>query len=386
MRRFFPISALLMLCLSGILFSGTAFAIQEKKWPDSISGAVDYLVDYSKPENSRNFSVEKCIPLLSFITGAFDTQEVLYNGGDTANPSAFYHFDLKRNLEEIIQYGFNPEISSVLLRPSSVRLSYWSEVGGEHKNLPKLWQYLSDLNSPVEVRGTEHIEITPDTNSGTYFSYDMNRTFILFKHQGKKVMISLSHQKEKSEVGKKGLILGPDKNWNYVYTGEKGVNKAGLGWVRSRIYKSNNIMIFYENSSEEPSVRCAVFNWIKAGWAGVNMVNNQHIYNGIIRFASDFKTIIESSTLPTPNELAHQLARFETMPTKELRNRTRRYLEKMEDKYAASEKQLAKLLSDPDYVNELQREEMISMLIREYTKVIVGKQPTDKADFLLGRL
>ena len=145
-------------------------------------------------------------------------------------------------------------------------------------------------------------------------------------------------------------------------------------------------MIFYENSSEEPSVRCAAFNWIKAGWAGVNMANNQHIYNGIIRFASDFKAIIESSTLPSPDELAHQLARFETMPTQELRNRTRRYLEKMEDKYAASEKQLAKLLSDPDYVNELQREEMISMLIREYTKVIVGKQPSEKADFLLGRL
>ena len=267
------LSITLFLC--GILLTNVAVAAQEKRWPDSLSSGLEHLLKLSNPNNGKKFNLEMMIPLLSFVSDSPDPIETIYTSGDRSNPSAFYRFDVERSLEKIIQYGFNPDISSVLLRPSSVRLSRWSMVDGQKKKLPKLWQHLSDLSSPVIVRGVEHIEITPDTNSGTYFSYNMNRTFILFKHKGRKVMISLSDQIDKSEVGKKGLILGPDENWDYVYTEEEGINKAGLGWVRSRIYNSNNIMIFYDNNKDGSSVRCAVFNWIKAGWGFPGI---KHVY------------------------------------------------------------------------------------------------------------
>lgn len=378
------LSITLFLC--GILLTNVAVAAQEKRWPDSLSSGLKHLLKLSNPNNNKKFNLEMMLPLLSFVSDSPDPIETIYTSGDRSNPSAFYRFDVERSLKKIIQYGFNPDISSVLLRPSSVRLSRWSMVEGQKKKLPKLWQHLSDLSSPVIVRGVEHIEITPDTNSGTYFSYNMNRTFILFKHKGRKVMISLSDQIDKSEVGKKGLILGPDENWDYVYTEEEGINKAGLGWVRSRIYNSNNIMIFYDNNKDGSSVRCAVFNWIKAGWAGLNMVNNQHIYNGIIRFAKNFKGILENTTLPAPNELAHRLARFEKMPLNELRNRTRLYLKSLKKRYADGKKTIVKLLENPSYINKLHREEMVSMLIKEYTKILMGKQPADKADYLMGWL
>jgi len=377
---------LVILFFCGFVITKVAFAAQEKKWPDSLSSGLGHLLKLSDPNNGKEFNLEMMIPLLSFVSDSLDPKNTIYTNGDRFNPSAFYRFDIERSLEKIIQYGFNPDISSVLLRPSSVRLSRWSKVEGQKKKLPKLWQYLSDLSSPVIVRGVEHIEITPDTNSGTYFSYDMNRTFILFKYKGRKIMISLSDQIDKSAVGKKGLILGPDENWDYLYTDEEGINKMGLGWVRSRIYKSNNIMIFYDNNREGSSVRCAVFNWIKAGWAGLNMVNNQHIYNGIIRFANNFKAILENATLPAPKELAHHLARFEKMPLNELRNRTRLYLKSLENRYANRKKMIVKLIKNQSYINKLHREEMVSMLIKEYTKVLIGKQPANKVDYLMGWL
>lgn len=384
MRKIMLIRYLLIICLTSILLSGTALGIPEKQWSDSITDPLDQLLKVSDFDSNQPINIDSYLPLLSFVSEPPDSKTTLYHSGEAENPSAFYSFKVQRSLKQIIQYGFNPNISAVLLRPSSLRLSYWSEVDGKQQALPELWQYLSDLTSPIVVRGTEHVEITPDTNSGTYFSYDMERTFILFSHKGRKVMISLSNQKDKSAVGKKGLILGPDQNWDYVYTGERGVNRLGLGWVRSHIYHSNNIIIFYEDEPDGGSVRCAVFNWIKAGWAGLNMVNNQHIYNGMIRFATDFKGIIENSTLPAPEELARRLARFKQMPTEELRKRTRLYLKQLEQRYADSEKQLARLLADPDYVNDLQRKEMVSLLVREYTKVLIGRSQTGDTEYLSG--
>ena len=386
MTRINALYIFILLFFCQVQFGGTAVATEEKKWPDSISEAVIHLLKVSDPGSGQAFNLKKTLPLLAFITDSSDPKDIIYTNGDRSNPAAFYRFDIERSLKKILQYGFNSEISAVLLRPSSIRLSSWSKVQGQKKTLPKLWQYLPDLHAPVIVRGVEHLEITPDTNSETYFSYDMHRTIILFKYKGRKVMISLSDQIDKSEVGKKGLILGPDENWDYVYTGEKGVNKLGLGWVRSHIYDSKNIMIFYDNDAKGASVRCAIFNWIKAGWAGLNMVNSEHIYKGIIRFAKNFKTILESTALPTPNELVHRLDRFEQMPTKELRNRTRLYLKSLENRYARREKKLADLLKDPQYIKKLRREEMVNMLIREYTKVLIGKRPANKAGYLLGRL
>lgn len=380
------IQFLLISFLVSIVFNGTAVAISEEKWPDVLNDPINKLLQLSDPKNNQSVSIEAYTPLLSFVSDTSNSNKIIYTGGEAKNPSAFYSFDIQRSLEQIIQYGFNPKIPSVLLRPSSLRLSYWSEVEGKKQDLPELWQYLSDLTSPVVVRGVEHIEITPDTNSKTYFSYDMDRIFILFKYQKRRVMISLSGLKDKSEVGKKGLILGPDENWDYVYTGEKGVNKSGLGWVRSRIYSSNNIMIFYESENDENLVRCAVFNWIKAGWAGINMVNNEHIYYGILRFAHNFKEIIELSTLPAPDELVRQMARFQEMTTEELRKRTGIYLKQLGHKYAKTEKQLAELLDDPNYINTLKREEMMNLLVREYAKVLIGKESANQAEYLSGTL
>jgi hypothetical protein len=145
-------------------------------------------------------------------------------------------------------------------------------------------------------------------------------------------------------------------------------------------------MIFYESENDENLVRCAVFNWIKAGWAGINMVNNEHIYYGILRFAHNFKEIIELSTLPAPDELVRQMARFQEMTTEELRKRTGIYLKQLGHKYAKTEKQLAELLDDPNYINTLKREEMMNLLVREYAKVLIGKESANQAEYLSGTL
>ena len=69
---------------------------------------------------------------------------------------------------------------------------------------------------------------TPDLNTGVYHEYDLKRTLILLNHKGRQVLVSLSKQIDKSDVGKKGIILGNDNDWNYYYSGEPGFTRPAL--------------------------------------------------------------------------------------------------------------------------------------------------------------
>jgi hypothetical protein len=66
------------------------------------------------------------------------------------------------------------------------------------------------------------------------------------------VLISVSSQNDLSEVGKKGCIVGDDKNWNYLYSNETGLNKTGMGWVDSYMYYAHSVLIYVGDSSSNP--------------------------------------------------------------------------------------------------------------------------------------
>ena len=63
------------------------------------------------------------------------------------------------------------------------------------------------------------------------------------KHEGRFVLLAISKQASISEVGKKGVILGQDENWTYLYSGQNGINRPGLGWVSSYMYDSYSVWV-----------------------------------------------------------------------------------------------------------------------------------------------
>ena len=142
-------------------------------------------------------------------------------------PSGFYEFDLRRNLEHILKYAFNPNLPSFLMTPSSVRLSHWEQRRANGRSVPELWNLPEKLDAPVIVKRIEFFENTPDMVSGAYYAYQLNRALILFQHNQRKVLISVSRQKGTSQVGKKGYILGPGDQWDYFYSEKPGLTIPG---------------------------------------------------------------------------------------------------------------------------------------------------------------
>lgn len=226
-------------------------------------------------------------------------------------------------------------------------------------------------------QGVSHESITPDLHTGAYYDYDLNRTLVFLRQGTRRIFISLSDQIGTSEIGRKGFIVGNDRDWNYVYTQDQGIDVTGLGWVKSKIYLFFSMSVFIEDETDPGHTKIAVFQWLNAGWAGLNMVNSSHIRNGLERYADQFKGLLESQKMPDPATIEQVYSTLfnadETVLRKEVLKITEHIRLKAEEDATLRKKGLVEALNQPSYVNDMNRHQLISMLVKEYIKLQMGK-------------
>ncbi len=370
------------LLLAGPGLAGDARAqgdYPEVPLPQGLTDDLAYLLGFNDPgrQEAPAFDPERVADMLDFIAGPKEAERIYTADPSLGEPSAYAEFDLSTDLEQLLRVAYSPDIPGMATAPASVRLTYWTRVNGNGGALPRLWKRLGDLAAPVVVSGTAYEEITPDVFSGSYYGYDLDRTLILFKHGGKRFLISLGKQRDVSEVGKKGVILGPDDEWNYLYTGNEGIPKFGLGWVRAYMYDSYSIMVYCETDPAAPRVRVGIFKWVRAGWQDINMVRSYHIYVGMGRFAKGLKEVLHNPRLADPAVISAEAARLQRLSQEELRAATRVYLVRLKEKYEGSDtladKENAALFEGDRYLDQLTRDQMESLLFIEYLKNAAAK-------------
>jgi len=362
--------------------SVSAKDLKEEKAPKDLSPGLDHLAKLISPDSCENFDLNKIGPIVKFIQSKKPESSLYYPEKKFNATPVYYEFDIQADLEHIIKYSYNPKIPAEALMPASLRSSTWRNAKNENNSPAIFWNSFQKLDSPVIVNGIEHTVITPDTHTGSYYGYDQNRKLILCEHDGKKLFISLSKQIDRSEVGKKGLVLGSDDDWNYFYSGKKGTNLPGLGWVSAYMYDSCTIMLYYEIDAEKPLVRCAVFKWLRAGWSNINMVKKSHIYDGLVRHENNFKEIIEHPLLPRSEALENIFAGFNKQTIDELRKQTKEYFCYLTSRYKNNKNLIKtrfnKLLMDENFLSKMTKQEMTSILSIEYIKSILGKEHKNK--------
>lgn len=286
---------------------------------------------------------------------------------------AYYEFDTKTTFAQFIEYFYNPRIPSVFTRPSSLRSSIWTTPSQETQKLPTSWKMVHPVDAPFVIHGLERAANTPDLNTGVYHEYDLKRTLILFNHKGHQTLVSISKQIGTSNVGKKGFILGNDSDWNYYYTNEPGSTMTGLGWAKSYIYDYFSVTIFVESSASPTMVRTGIFQWLRAGWSGINFVKTSHIMSGMKRFARDYKMIMESSRLPT---LSQSISIYQTLSNMTSSDLIKEYatLRKAQRLLAIQTGKIGKSEKDEktSFPNTT-KEQMIEELMLENLKLTLGK-------------
>lgn len=372
----------LLLIINAIwLLPSAAYAeteLKEISLPESLTSGLNYLMELVEPGRRDSFDSSRIAEILGFVQKPKEKAELYFTEDLFDSASAYYEFDINKSLAQILKLTQHPDIPSFLLMPSSVRLSYWKAINGRRQAPPQFWELLPDLKEAVVFKGIEHVENTPDIFSGAYYRYDLNRALLLFKHQGRNVFVSVSKQADISNVGCKGLVLGSDDAWNYLYSGRKGLTKPGLGWVSSYMYDSFAVTVFEEMEPAKSLVRCGVFKWVRAGWAKLNVVNKQHIHSGLIRYAKTFQEIVEHPFLPEPAELVNLFAKIGSFSEQELKSLVRSYFQVLKEEYLTadqlSHQWVADIFSSDQYLARMTNEEMNSILVVQALKKILRKK------------
>jgi len=284
----------------------------------------------------------------------------------------YYEFDTRIDFAGFMQYAYSGQIPAVLTSPSSLRYSRWSAQKKKYEQLPAKWSVIPAGGKPLVIRGVQRDAITPDLNTGIYYEYDLSRALIQMNYKGRQVLITISKQVDTSEVGKKGLILGKDEDWNYYYSDEIGSARTGLGWVKSYIYDYFSVGVYVETGSSPAVLKTGIFQWLRAGWNGINFVQPDHIITGIQRYARNSKTVLESSDLPTPAQIAHVYSRLSNMPHQDLVEKYDQ-LQQARLELAVQTGKINGAKARKNNYETIPKGQIIEELMLEYLKVALGR-------------
>jgi hypothetical protein len=358
------------ICLLALLVLGTAVPAQAadlKSIPDSLYPGLEYLLTI--PKSNSDIEPGQLSEIISFVASSAAESSMSMQDREKAS-GAFYAFTLRGDLSRVVDYVYNPDIPVYVTMPSSVRDQEWLDPAT--KDALRLLPKALDRGETLLVRGTEREIITPDANTGGYYSYNQDRAVAVFQGPTGPVLISVGCQTEPSEIGRKGCVVGEDSDWNYLYSNEKGLNKTGLGWVDSYMYNAHSIIVFVSDTSTG-TIRVGSFKWLNAGWAKMNMVKQSHIINGIKRFTADFKGVLESTRLPAAQELATMYRELKSDSVEALRQMVAPYLTAIEDSGALSSS-FKKLLASGQYLQNMNRQELVKVLLKEFLKQRLGRE------------
>lgn len=339
-------------------------------WEEGIA----YLFSALKSKGS-SFDVQKVSGLLDFVVSEKGGEANLDPGKRENATGAYFFSDVKAPLSKVIKYAYNPMIPAYVTLPSVIRLGGWQvKPTGPAANV---WEKVGDVKVPLMMRGIEYEEITPDTTTGAYYRYDMDRLMVLLKYRGKVFFISATRQMNPSTVGKQGVIIGPDSDWNYFYSGQKGLNQAGLGWVSSYMYDASSVSILFEHGASKTQTRFTTFKWLRAGWGGINMVKRVNIIEGCKRFATGFKKVMESPQLPEAEHLIGMYTGIKNLSDQDLTARLQpigKALQKLSrTDPGLSRNDFRELIESGKYLRGMSREEQENLLMSEYMKFAIGK-------------
>ena len=353
-----------------------SFSQGEQQIPDQVYEDLEYLSSLFGSE--QQLDQTRLAALIEFVD-AMPAGTSLDLRPRNEMAGVFHVFQINSSFDNLLGYVYNPDIPPYVTKPSSLQ-SHHTLTPEFAAELRRLVNGAEAPPSPLVLRGEENETITPDTNTGSYYSYTQNKLFALLSDTSNPVLVSASLQDKISDVGRRGCIVGNDGNWDYLFSEKTGLNTLGLGWVQSYMYGAYAVMLYLPNPGNG-TIKTAVFKWLDAGWQKINMVKAHHIRGGIERFAASMKSVLESPDLPEISEIIDKHKELQQKDEEELRQLVAPYLESIgsaKDARSCPSHFISSITSG-EYLEKMESEELIRILLLEYIKTHIGDPTSETA-------
>ena len=339
--------------------------------PSPVSDAAVRLIQYCN-DSKAGLDEQAVATLVDYVLTSKNSREYFLPESNRCY-GAYYEFDTKIAFPRFMEYSFSSLVPAIIARPSSQRYSIWSNPRSDMQKMPGSWRAIPPDGAPVVIRGLRHDSDTPDLTTGVYHEYDLKSTLILLNHKGRQVLISISKQIDESNIGKKGVILGNDNDWTYFYSNEPGTMKTGLGWAKTYIYDYLSVAVYAEPDSSPGMVRSGAFQWLRAGWLGINFVKPGDILKGMKRFAQSFRMVLESPRLPAPSQLTSVYKSLSRMPASDLAGEYAALQQALRSSAIQAGKISKSEADEKQSLVDTSKEQMVEELMLEYLKMTLGK-------------
>lgn len=343
---------------------------------------LDYIVA-SLPGGPGALDVAKLSDLLAFAAQKHQNADKIHPKDRFDGVGTFLQFSVKAPLSRISDYFFNPKIPAEAVIPGSVRRGGWTDPAAAQQGLAGMRKFIKGGQDSFLYRGEEYEESMPDTESGSYYSYTVKRLLAGFIYEGKKTILSVSQLNSPSSVGKKAVMVGSPKDWICFFSGIKGNMLKGVGWADGYLYQSCTLSVFMESSPGKPLTNVKLFKWLRAGWAGMNMVRRKHITAGTKEYIAMFTSVMQSKHLPSVEALVARAAAVNGMSEEQLRQALAPLAEYIKKQKGANKKlgrkEFAELLEGDNYLASLSKKELRSELLKDFVrKALRGKTMATK--------
>ena len=250
-----------------------------RPFPVEARGPVDALFAFAA-DPRVTFIPSEVTPLVDFVRNACVVDSGWELPARDGAEGAAYVVRVKVPLAQYLALNFDPGIPDYAVFPASLRYSACLDSNDMQRAYACIGTCPTGTQAYVSARLTGTEEITPNPESGSYFSYTNSRVFLRCKVEGRDVLFSCSETTSPSTFSSRGVPVGPLGNALFFYSEKPGLNMRGMTWMLSQITRSTTLSIYIALSSNETAV--TTFAWLNAGWKGLNVTRSSHILNSQI--------------------------------------------------------------------------------------------------------
>ena len=108
--------------------------------PKTAVAGLDYLIEFVKPVSPTEFDQTRLAGLIDFVHADKATETISQLTERLEATPAYYEFEIKKNLTDILKLAYHPDIPFQMVSPGSMRFSYWTSINDSEESLPRLWE------------------------------------------------------------------------------------------------------------------------------------------------------------------------------------------------------------------------------------------------------